>query len=73
MLHGYLNVIGMGEVTLEGKERWRLQKTVLQTARGGGEGTRRVGCGGNRGIYGTVGVLGEMAYRLCVVESSGGE
>lgn len=48
------------------------QKTVFQTARGGGEGQEEVGCGGNRGIYGTAGVPGEMTYRLCVVESSGG-
>ena len=48
------------------------KKTVFKLREEAGRGQEEVGCGRNRGIYGADCVLGEMAYRLCVVESSGG-
>ena len=40
---------------------------------GAGRGWEEVGSDGGKWVYGTLGIHGEMAYRLSVVESSGGE
>ena len=72
MPHGLSQYNGDGWGYSGRKAKAAITKRLFQTARGGGEGTRRGGLWWEQGIYGIAGVLGEMTYRLCVVESSGG-